>query len=117
MKPIIVVCVLTLFLLTGCFNPFKAPMNEQQDLRKLIEKTQEQIKNEQWEEAKTIQKRLQIGWGQIRNRVSLNASSSDITDLDISIEQLTTYIEEKERALALAELGKLKQIWEGIARL
>lgn len=109
--------LLILFLVAGCFNPFKAPLNEQQDIRKLIQLTESNIRSGQWEEAKNMNKKLQTGWSQLRNRVSLNASSSDISDLDISIEQLTTYIQENERVLALAELGRLKQIWEGIARL
>lgn len=109
--------ILTFFLLAGCFNPFKAPMNEQQDIKKIMQLTEKNIKGEQWEEAKNMQKRLKSGWSQLRNRVSLNASSEDISDIDISIEQLKTYIEEKEKVLALAELGRLKQIWEGAARL
>lgn len=109
--------VVFFILLIACSNPFKAPYNENQDLKKWIHMTEEKIKKEHWQEAKNTQHLMRKGWADMRNRVALNASSDDLTELEISMEQLMTYIEEKEKVLALAEVGKLKQLWEGIARL
>ena len=113
----VLICILVSFLIvTGCQNPFKAPYNEQQDLEKWIDVIEKQVNVDKWEEAENTQITMKKGWADIRNRVALNASTDDLTELEISMEQLMAYIKEKEKVHVLAELGKLKQLWDGIAR-
>lgn len=113
----IMLSVIITFFLSGCMNPFKAPMNEQQNIAKWIGLTEQHLQKENWQEAKQVYHQMKKGWKEIHYRVSLNASSDDIANIDISLQQLKIYIEEQEKVFALAELVKIKQIWEEIANL
>ncbi|MEW9670717.1 DUF4363 family protein [Ammoniphilus sp. 3BR4] len=104
-------------LLSACQNPFKAPFNEQQNISQWIRKAETQISLGNWKEATQMSKQLTEGWGSIRKRISLNASSGDLTEMDMSIAQLAVLVKQEEKTLALVEVERLKQLWKSIASM
>lgn len=116
MKRLLIFLVL-LGLLSACQNPFKAPANEQQDVIQWIRKAEKEIESENWNKAKQTAKGLTEGWGSIRKRISLNASSGDLTEMEISIAQFRAFVKQEEKTLALVEVERLKQLWKSIASM
>ncbi|RXT04783.1 DUF4363 family protein [Ammoniphilus sp. CFH 90114] len=104
-------------LLVSCVNPFKVPMTEQQDIKSWILKAEKEISKDNWREAQKIGNELSDGWGSIRKRISLNASSDEMTQMDIAIEQFKVYVKEEDKTVALAEVERLKQLWQTLASL
>ncbi len=108
---------LVLLFATSCQNPFKAPFNEKQDIKHWILKAEKEIAKDNWKESKDIARELSDGWVSIRKRVSLNASSDEMTQMDIAIEQFKVYVNQEDKTVALAEIERLKQLWQTIASL
>lgn len=108
-------CSIAVILLSGC-NPFKAPMNDKQEIALFLDQLNEAIKHEKWATADKQYRALQDGWASMRWRIYLNANTDEISKMETGIAELEVYINEKEKTDGLATVQKLKQFWEDIAK-
>jgi hypothetical protein len=112
--------VFLLTILTACaqeFNPFKLPISEQQDVAHYLKEMEQNISQNRWQEAMNAYQSVQSAWKDIENRVYLNADTGELSLWEMTLKEISAYLELKNQALALGAARKLNQLWEGIARL
>lgn len=108
--PIVLMAVFICIMLSGSF--LKKPLGEDDDLPQLIDRIQEYVTNDSWEEANKGLEALDKAWKKVVVRVQFSSERDEINSINTSIARLRGAVQAKDKSNTLMELYEAYNHWK-----
>lgn len=112
--PIVTLILFVLLMLSGDF--LKKSFGNDDNIPLSIEAVIEDIKNENWEDAKKDTDALNEAWDKIINRVQYSSERNEINDFSVSLARLRGAIEAQDKSGGLQELNEAYEHWNDLGK-
>jgi len=116
MRPLICICVVTIAIISIGFTIINMLDNDSENLSNLITKIENEIKNDNWEEARIIEKQLNDQWKKYEKKWPVVIDHAEVDNISLHLSELAVYLANRDRILASAELSVIKLLVNNIPR-
>lgn len=116
---VIAIPIVTLALFILVMNSdmiLKYPLENDDNIPVSIQKLQQDIQNEKWEEANKKTDELSVSWKKVVKRVQFSAEKDEINEFSMNIARLRGAIMTKNKSSAVMELTEAYEHWENIGK-
>jgi hypothetical protein len=114
---IITALTITMFiLLMNAGNYLKSPRGQDDNFPLHIKLLTENIKNEQWQKAGENLEKLALAWKKIVPRIQYSVEKDEINAINVNLARLKSYITNRDKSNALAELNEAFEHWNDLNR-
>src|SRR5690625_5884499 len=112
--PIIILALFIAVMTTGA--ALKKPMSDNDDVLHLIEKTETEILNQEWDTASEHLSKAQKAWKKVAMRIQFSAERDEINTLGKTFDRTSGFIKAEDKAGAMAELAEARSIWKELGK-
>lgn len=107
-KTITIVLIALIFILGASYFGIKNYIFEKEDMIGKMEKMNQLIEKEDWEEAEVLNKELKKIWENHENWIQVNSAEQDYADFKNQLNSIEAGIKAKDIATALSNVRNLK---------
>lgn len=112
--PIVLLALFIAIMTTGAL--LKKPMANDDDVMQLIEQTEDNILNQNWEKASIHLKEAKKAWSKVVRRIQFSAERDEINELHKALERTGGFIRAEDKGGAMAELSEARNIWTELGK-
>ncbi|WP_315117322.1 DUF4363 family protein [uncultured Clostridium sp.] len=112
--PIGILIVFIVIMLSGSY--LKKPLGKDDNLPLIIERTIEEVNNENWNQVDESIDLLDNTWKKIVKRVQYSSERDEISSLNTSLARLRGAVMAKDKASALMELNEAYEHWRNLGK-
>ncbi|HHV99493.1 MAG TPA: DUF4363 family protein [Clostridiaceae bacterium] len=113
-KAVILIAAILIIIVVSSMFVHNYLKSSSQKIINHIENIEENTRNNDWHKAEEIVSTLESLWSDTKSKWSVLIDHNEIDNIDESLTRVSSYIEEREKKLALAELSLLKQMVQHI---
>jgi len=118
MKKILCLIFITSVLTTTCScTLLKDPLDERTGFSNHLKQTENFIRNENWEGARTSLEETRKVWKKLKPMLQVDIDHDYVNDIENNFTRLDGYIDTKEKPDSLAAILLIKETWKDIGSL
>lgn len=115
MKKVLIIGILVLILIDLCScTLFKNPIDENSNFSSSLEETENYIRNEDWENAKSSLIVSNKTWKKIKPWLQIDIDHDYVNDIENNMIRLKAYVNTEEKPDSLAAILLIKETWQNI---
>lgn len=117
-KTIVIAILLssTLIALSACTLLTK-PLDNRMGFSKHLEQVENNIRNEDWQQAKTSLEDSKLAWKKLKPFIQVEIDHDYVKDIEDGFTKLDGYLDTQDRSNALVSILLIESTWENIASL
>lgn len=108
--PILILCVFITLMTSVSW--IKQPMSEKDDVMKYVEWIEQDVKVEDWQQAKEHMDQLKKAWEIVLFRVQFSSNQERIFQIETGLALLKGDIIAQDQSLSIIELETIRNYWE-----
>jgi len=109
-KAVILIAAILITIIVSSMLVHNYLESSSQEITDYIENIEENTSSNDWDKAEEILSTLEELWSDTKSKWSMLIDHNEIDNIEISLKRVSSYIKEREKKLALAELSLLKQM-------
>ena len=104
--------IIAFLVVLSSFGFIKGNLSAGKQIPATIDKLEELVMNEAWEEALQEKKKLQQNWDKLAPLIQISTTEENIKDFSRTLNALEGYLRVKEKGLSLAEVQIIRFSWQ-----
>lgn len=112
--PVIAIIVFVALMSGGEY--LKKPLSTDDNVIGYIDSITNDIKYNQWEEARQHSKQLESAWRTVVKRIQFSVERDEVNQFEANLARLKGLLDAEEKGSAFAELSEAQLHWEGLGK-